>query len=150
MNKILEYDLFIFDFDGTLMDTEEYHYLAWKNALSEYNKKEIDDFSMKDYQKYFHTLNSNNPKIILKLLYDIEDYISIHSLKLIYYTSYVMNKNIKFIDGSEDFLQFILNNNKKFIIVSNTSEKFIEIYLEKYDILKKADKIYTKECFLNF
>ena len=44
-SPILNYDLFIFDFDGTLMDTEEYHALSWKNALSEYKNTDIE-FSM--------------------------------------------------------------------------------------------------------
>jgi D-arabinose 5-phosphate isomerase GutQ/beta-phosphoglucomutase-like phosphatase (HAD superfamily) len=149
MNKILEYDLFIFDFDGTLMDTEEYHYLSWKNALSEYEFAKNIDFSMSDYQKYFHTLDGNNSKTILKLLYNITDYNEIYKIKQKYYQSYVIDKDIKFINGAEDFLNFIINNNKKFIIVSNTSDKFMKIYLEKHDILKKANKIYTKEYFIN-
>ena len=149
MNKILEYDLFIFDFDGTLMNTEEYHYLSWKNALSEYECAKNIDFSMNDYQKYFHTLDGNNSKTILKLLYNITDYDEIYKIKQKYYKSYVITKDIKFIKGAEDFLNFIINNNKKYIIVSNTSETFMKIYLEKHDILKKADKIYTKEYFVN-
>jgi hypothetical protein len=33
---ILDYDIFIFDFDGTLMDTEKYHHAAWEITLNEY------------------------------------------------------------------------------------------------------------------
>ena len=36
MNNILNYDLFIFDFDGTLLNTEKYHCKAWNNALVKY------------------------------------------------------------------------------------------------------------------
>ena len=30
---ILNYDLYIFDFDGTLLDTEDAHYKAWNKLL---------------------------------------------------------------------------------------------------------------------
>jgi D-arabinose 5-phosphate isomerase GutQ len=58
------------------------------------------------------------------------------------------NENIQFIIGCYDLLEFIINNNKDFVIVTNTSIKNIDIFKVKYPILNKALKIYTKEDFL--
>jgi beta-phosphoglucomutase-like phosphatase (HAD superfamily) len=66
MNKILNYELFIFDFDGPLMDTEEYHNKSWNNALSQYTKNDIQ-INMQDYQKYFHSLDNTYSKNYLTI-----------------------------------------------------------------------------------
>lgn len=149
MNKILEYDLFVFDFDGTIMDTEDLHYKSWVKALENYNKS-VTNFTMDKYHEYFHSLKSNNGKTVLKLLHEIDNYDEIYELKQSFYKKFIYEgEDIKFIDGMKDFLEFIIQNNKKFVIVSNTSDKFIEIFKKKFDIINKADKIYTKESFVN-
>lgn len=63
MENILNYDLFVFDFDGTIMDTEKIHRKAWENVLSNYINKEVI-INMNDYQKYFHSLIKDYSKII--------------------------------------------------------------------------------------
>ena len=170
MENLLKYDLFIFDFDGTLIDTEYLHCKALNNALFDLKpelKQELNSdlktelkqessfskssqgLSMEDYHNYFHNLNTETPKITLKALYKINDYQELYDLKQKYYINFVKNETIEFIKGAREFLNFIIENNKKFIIVSNTSDKFIEIFKEKHPILKCADKIYTKEYFIN-
>jgi D-arabinose 5-phosphate isomerase GutQ/beta-phosphoglucomutase-like phosphatase (HAD superfamily) len=146
MNKLLEYDLFIFDFDGTLMDTEEYHCKSWNNALSQYNNIEIN---MQDYHKYFHSLDSKYSRNYLNIIFNIVDYDKIYKIKQEFYEGYVKSNKINFIKGAENFLKLLIKNNKKFVIVSNTSNKFIDIYKVKYPILNNAERIYTKEFFVN-
>lgn len=146
--ELLKYDLFIFDFDGTILDTEKYHCLAWNQALSELNNKEIT-LSLDNYFKYFHTLNSINQQIILKNFYNVNDYNEIYKRKHHFYNKIIKRVRIEFVEGIEDFLNFLVNNNKKFIIVTNTSIKYIEIFQEYHSILNKAHKIYTKEDFFH-
>ena len=73
MDNLLSYDLFIFDFDGTLMNTEEIHYLSWKNALNEKINKIIENnnFTQELYDKIFHSLQPNYSRIALELLFNI-------------------------------------------------------------------------------
>lgn len=148
MNNLLKYDLFIFDFDGTLLDTEKYHCKAWNNALSIEKNKNIE-IDINDYCKYFHSLTSIMSRNYLKILYDIDNYDYIYKKKQYEYEKIINNENIDFINGAENFLNFILKNNKKFIIVTNTSAKFIELFKVKHPILNSATKIYTKEDFIN-
>ena len=154
MNNILNYDLFIFDFDGTLLNTEKYHCKAWNNALLKYqnqnnNKNQNIELNINTYYKYFHSLDPLLSRNFLKIYYDIDDYETLYMKKQEKYEEIIKYENIEFVNGSDVFLSFLINNNKKFIIVSNTSQKFIEIFKTKYPILNKCHKIYTKECFIN-
>jgi len=159
MNKLLEYDLFVFDFDGTIMDTEKTHCKSWNNVLSKnidnnVLSKNIDNnicINISDYQKYFHSLIKNYSKNYLNINYNIdyEQYDNLYKLKQKMYEELIKIEDIKLIDGIEYFLNYLINNNKKFIIVSNTSKKFIDFYKVKYPILNNAFKIYTKELFVN-
>ena len=155
--NILNYDLFIFDFDGTLMDTEEYHYEAWLKAITFYLKQyNIDNnsgsviFSMTDYQKYFHSNENNSAKNLLKYKYNIDNYNEIYKIKQKNYLNLIeLNKDkLNLIPGADNFIKYLKNNKKKIIIVSNTKAEFIDFYINNFPILKEIDKIYTKECFM--
>jgi len=150
MENILDYDLFVFDFDGTIMDTEKTHCKAWGNVLSNYTNKEVI-INICDYQKYFHSLIKDYSKNYLNIIHSIkyEDYDVLYKLKQNMYEELIKIEDIKLIDGMEKFLNYLINNNKKFVIVSNTSKKFIDFYSIKYPILKNTYKIYTKELFVN-
>jgi len=147
MNNILAFDLFIFDFDGTLMDTEKYHCKAWNLVLSEY--KSSFQLNMLYYFKYFHSLDRKLAKDFLKITYNIVDYDNAYKLKQEKYKEIIENTNIYFINGAYALLEFIISNNKKFVIVSNTSKDFIDIFKKKHPILDKATKIYTKDFYVN-
>ena len=144
MNKILEYDLYVFDFDGTIMNTEETHCKAWENVISQYTNIEIT-INMNIYQKYFHSLIKDYAKNYLNIFYNIkyEDYDNLYKLKQNMYEELIKTEDIKLIDGVEYFLNFLIINNKKFIIVSNTSKKFIDFYSLKHPILNNAYKFIT-------
>jgi D-arabinose 5-phosphate isomerase GutQ/beta-phosphoglucomutase-like phosphatase (HAD superfamily) len=148
MKYILDYDLFIFDFDGTILDTENYHCDAWALALSEYKKQSIK-IDLLTYQKYFHSLTNTTSKNYIKFNYDIDNYDKIYKLKQEYYKQFICTNKINFIKGAENFLNYLIKNNKKMVVVSNTLRIFIDIFLEMHPILKNIHKFYTKELFVN-
>jgi D-arabinose 5-phosphate isomerase GutQ/beta-phosphoglucomutase-like phosphatase (HAD superfamily) len=160
IKNLLEYDLFVFDFDGTIMDTEELHCRAWTLALSKIKNEDIH-ISMNDYQRFFHSLKKNYSKYYLNMYWDIsfKDYEYVYKLKQTIYKEFILTTNVlltnvektnvQLINGCDIFIDFILKNNKKFVIVSNTSKECIDIFSIRYPILKNAFKIYTKEFFLH-
>jgi D-arabinose 5-phosphate isomerase GutQ/beta-phosphoglucomutase-like phosphatase (HAD superfamily) len=148
MKYILDYDLFIFDFDGTILDTETYHCNAWALALSEYKKKSIK-IDLLTYQKYFHSLTNTTSRNYIKFSYGIDDYDEIYKIKQNYYKELISNNKILFINGFEDFLNYLIEHNKKIVVVSNTSKEFINIFLDMHPILNNIHRFYTKELFIN-
>ena len=153
-----DYDLFVFDFDGTIMDTEKFHYKAWINILQTHINKNIF-FDYSTYIKNFHTIDVSNKKKYLRLKYNIEDYDNedydnenynkLYELKQKEYNKLINENEVLLVKGFEKIIDFIHQNNKKFVIVTNTSIKNIKFFSEKYPIItKNVDKIYTKENFI--
>ena len=148
-HSLNDYDLFVFDFDGTIMDTEKFHYKAWINILQKNVCKNIY-FDYSTYIKNFHTIDTSKKKKYLLMKYDISDYDTLYELKQKEYNKLINENEILLVNNFEKIIEFIQNNNKKFVIVTNTSIKNINFFSEKYHIItKNVDKIYTKENFIN-
>ena len=147
MINIEDYDLFVFDLDGTIIDTEIYHHKAWNIALSSYLSKEII-LSYDEYCKNFHINKQNGIHNYLKTEYNITD-VSIFDFKNDIYQNFLNNNNINFIGGVDKLINSIIESNKKFVIVTNTSSSNIDILIKKIPILSHSIKICTKELFKN-
>jgi D-arabinose 5-phosphate isomerase GutQ/beta-phosphoglucomutase-like phosphatase (HAD superfamily) len=147
-HSLKDYDLFVFDFDGTIMDTEKFHYKAWINILQKNVCKNIY-FDYSTYIKNFHTIDTSNKKKYLLMKYNIQNYDTLYALKQKEYNKLINENEILLVKGFEKIIEFIHNNNKKFVIVTNTSIKNINFFSEKYPIItKNVDRIYTKENFI--
>jgi arabinose-5-phosphate isomerase len=147
-HNLNDYDLFVFDFDGTIIDTEKFHYKGWIKTLQKHVDKNIY-FDYKTYIKHFHTIDVSNKKKYLLLKYDIRNYDTLYELKQKEYNKLINENEVLLVKGFEKIINFIHEYNKKFVIVTNTSIKNINFFSEKYPIItKNVDKIYTKENFI--
>jgi beta-phosphoglucomutase-like phosphatase (HAD superfamily) len=154
MNKIINYihyDLFIFDLDDTLIKTETYHYKAWLYTI----QKELDNDSFTiDFNNFCKIFHSKEKDSIKKYIVDdlgIQNYDDIIAKKQQKYLDILHENynNITLIDGLYEFLKIILDNNKKFVIVSNSYKSSIEFFLNKFSILKRCEKYYYRELYTN-
>ncbi len=160
MNDIIyNFDLFIFDFDGTILDTEPIHYESYLESIMSfqshnYLKNDLleKEFTYSIYEKYCHSLNLNDIKLFLSIKFNIDDYNSFYKLKQQIYEEKIKNEDrLKYIDGFEMFLNKIIYYNKPFIIVTNSSKQNLDYFqnIPKFHLLKKTLKIFTKEDFKN-
>ena len=142
MTNINNYDLFLFDLDGTLINTEEIHYQAYLESLIKYGYTLT--FTFDDYCKICHLDDiamqkfvENNLNIIYEKFYQTK--------RSIYLTK--LNESLCLINGFDIFLQELKKLNKKTCIVTHSSRDTIEFILEKLPILKTIDKIITKDDY---
>jgi len=147
--EILKFDLFIFDLDDTLIKTEKYHYISWLNTIQKYKNDYTFEFSYDTFSKNFHSISPNSIQNYLTEIGIVNiDNIIIEKNK--YYLNLISNeKNIEMVEGIEKFIEFILKNNKKFVIVTNTFEKNLNFFINMFPILKKSEKNYFREMFKN-
>jgi transketolase len=144
---INKYDLFIFDLNNAIVNVEEYHYKAWINTLKELVGSHFT-FSFNYFCEKFHPKDSESIKLYLEKL-NLYDYETIMKTKNEKYLEILEeNKNnIKLIDGFEKLLKIIIDNNKHFIIISDTFKDNIDFLVELFPILKKAYMMYYREIF---
>lgn len=147
-NIINSFDLFIFDLDDTLVKTEEIHYKAWLITLQRFTNKKFY-ISENEFCSIFHSNTQNNIQNYLMSLLNIEKCDHIIEFKNKTYLEIINQKknDIKMIDGCQDFLNKIIENNKEFVIVSNSLKIHIDFFIELFPILEKSSKNYYREMF---
>jgi beta-phosphoglucomutase-like phosphatase (HAD superfamily) len=134
---INKYDLFIFDMNNCIIDLEKYHYKAWLITLQNIFGTEFI-LSYDYFCENFHPKDSDCINtFLLKLLnnYDIVYPSGINKImndkNKIYLDLLSQEKdNIKLIDGVDNIINLIINNNKKFIIISDTFKSNLPAILD--------------------
>lgn len=142
--NIDDYDVFVFDFDGTIMDTEFFHYSAYIKAMKTY--KHNLELNIQDYFKLLHNIDRTEFNYFIKII-GINNFNELYKKKAENYQELIHKNYINSIGNIESFLQKIKEKNKISIIVTNSSIKSIQIFKNKYPIFNYFDKIYTKEDF---
>lgn len=122
------------DLDGTIVDSLDCHYNAYNKALNLYNKKSIDKEVWNEY-----VLNSNINKY-LKDKYSHEEVLSIKNSK----TEFLKDEELIFTKNCDKFIQFLIDNNVNFCIVTNSPNTTIEIFKNKLPLLKKVKNWITR------
>lgn len=145
INNILTYDIFIFDFDGIIIDSEKIHNKCWNIILEKYNI----NFNYNDYCKTFHTNINDGIRKTLKNDFKIDNFDILCDEKNKLYHEYIMNNNIDLIDGIELFLNFLRLNNKKIIIATNTNKNNVDYIFSKVLKTITIDDIISRELIKN-
>ncbi len=144
-NNILKYDIFVFDFDGIIINSEKIHNLCWNEILKKYNL----EFDYYNYCKTFHTNEINGIKKNLETNYNLNNFNIICDEKNTLYNKYINSNGVELIDGIYNFLNFLNFNNKMIIFASNTSKINIDFVIQSYLKDIKINEIYTKDDIKN-
>jgi HAD superfamily hydrolase (TIGR01509 family) len=126
--SIDEHKIFIFDLDGTIIDSEKIHCQAYNMQL----KKEI---SYDAYCEIFHT----DKKEAFCKKHNIDFKKKDEDFKQLY------AKHAKFIDGFEEFFKYLLQNGKTTCIVTNSSRDRCQFVKTLHPILNNIDLWITKD-----
>jgi D-beta-D-heptose 7-phosphate kinase/D-beta-D-heptose 1-phosphate adenosyltransferase len=125
------------DLDGTILDTDYVHFEAYRNALLEYSV----DISWNNFETF---INNSSIENMFKSFNLSEHYNDIKNKKLEYM---LLNKNIKFIDGAEEFINNLIQNNINFVIVTNTSKKVVDHFKLILPTLNNIKNWITREDY---
>ena len=139
--NILDFELYVFDLDGVIIDSEKHHWKAYQEALKvvscEYLKK--NQLTFEKYCEINHSIDKNiSFKKILKNSYD-----EVYKKKREYYYSNV--EKINLIEGFEAFFNKLLFNNKTICLVTDSSKKTLNILKTRFPLLDKMHYIVTRD-----
>jgi len=144
-NNILSHEIFIFDFDGIIIDSERIHNQCWNKVLEKYNI----NFDYYNYCKTFHTNENDGIKKNLEYNYNIDNFNELCNEKNNLYHEFVINNDMNLIQGINIFLQFLNNNNKPIIIATNTNKNNVEYIFNKYLSNIRLTDIISREIIQN-
>lgn len=139
-NKLNSKDFFyLIDLDGTLLDTDILHYQAYKSAFDMLNIKFDIDINL-----FYSLINNNGLDSFLLNIFNKETYYDIKNAKNI---KMLENKNINTICNSEIFINYLINNNCNYCIVTNTSKNIVEHYKKYNNIFNNFNNFITREDY---
>jgi HAD superfamily hydrolase (TIGR01509 family) len=139
------FDLFLFDLDGTLINSEDIHHNAYNNAFSFFNLNV--SLSFEDYCKYSHINDKSMEQFLLSITNEIT-YDQFYLKKKKFYIE-LINNDVQLLDGVEDFLNILFSKNKKTCIVTNTNKESLDCIIKKLPILSKINYFITKDDYIN-
>ena len=145
---ILNFEVFLFDLDGVIIDSEKIHYECYKESISKYTTYKLT------WDKYceIHHSADNNFNILFP-----EFYSQIYIYKQELYKNRI--NEIQLINGFEQFFNILIQNGKKICIVTDALQETVNIIVNKFIFLKKVNLIISRneiqnrkpnsECYLN-
>jgi dTDP-4-dehydrorhamnose reductase len=131
-------DYFIMiDLDGTLIDSSRAHYNAYKKTMDMYN------ISFLTFDEWNDTILNDH----------IDNYFAQHFTDILIKeikenkASILNEEEIRFTKNSEQFLEYLIENDFRFCIVTNTSKNAVDIFKQKLQILSRIKNwIYRDDC----
>lgn len=126
MKDIFKYKLYLFDLDGTLIDSEKIH---WKSYQKSFQKNNVSELS---FQRYIQLAHS--PDINFKTEYK-SNYQQIYKDKEQYFKDSI--NELELIDGVKDFLNKLFELGKDICIVTHSNNNRIELVKQQIPFLRK-------------
>lgn len=139
MMNFNDYDTFVFDFDGTLLNSEPYHKLAHSMVLTYILNRDIkltDD----EFSKYLGK-SDNEIFEMYKIDFNVDfDKDKMINKKVEIAKKLLSSENVKVFDYFYDLMQE--KGNKKFYIVSNQHENILFSILKKKNVISCFDDVF--------
>lgn len=132
---------FLFDLDGTLVDSEKIQWKAYRDALKEYNIEY-------DFEKFTSICHNGDIKEYLKKNYNFtsDTYLEMKKKKKEHMKKY--KNELKLIEGVNDLLEFIDKNNINHAVVTNSSVNTVNLYREAIPELNKLKNWIKREDYV--
>jgi HAD superfamily hydrolase (TIGR01509 family) len=146
MDFVKDFDLFLFDFDGLLVDTEPLHYQAFMLALREYCI-ELDW----DFATYCSVALSESHGLKKELLIKNNGQINESNWPHFYETKkklfLQLCKHVAILPGVLNFLEQLNKADKKMAVVTNSPRVHTEIIKKQHPILQTIPLWITREDY---
>ncbi|MCB1148956.1 MAG: HAD family phosphatase [Chlamydiia bacterium] len=149
MQWIHDYDLFLFDFDGLLVNTEEIHYGAYKRTF------EARGYRMKwDFAEYIRIAHYSSEGLKERSYAELEGLFEeeprwdvIYQEKTTHYLGLLESGAAALMPGVEEFLQLLERWNKKRAVVTHSGRRLIDKLREKNPALSSIEHWITREDY---
>ena len=115
------------DMDGTIIDTNFAHYNSYSAVFENYNKPFLN------INEWNTIIMNDNIDNYLSTIFDKNKIKTVKEEKI----NILKTQDILFTKNSDVFINFLIENNFNFCIVTNTSKETVEIFKQKLPLLNK-------------
>jgi beta-phosphoglucomutase family hydrolase len=127
----------IFDMDGTLIETTEADYLAWKKVFYDYHKE-------LSFEDYFPLIGMKSAVVVkTRLGLDEEETKKALSQKMEYFSDIVKEKGIQVVPHAIKFLKQLKEEHLKIALATSSRQEKMELVLQLTNLLPYFEIIVT-------
>lgn len=147
MDWINEYRLFLFDFDGLLVNTEELHYEAYKKMLAGHGI--AFDWSFERYCQTAHYASEKFREEILKLYPSLKNipWETLYQEKQRMIQEALRNGSVHLMPGVEAFLNKLQKHGKKHAVVTHSPDQLVSIVRKQHPVLDRIPLWVTRHDY---
>ena len=142
-----DFDAFFFDFDGTLADTEPLHFRAYKRMCEKFGC--FLNWNFEHYTKIAHFSNEGLKQTLLPLLQEKvnKPWEFFYSKKRRYFEQMIVDIDVPLLQGVKELLELLQVKNKKRCVVTNSTQKQVDIIKKRSSTLQTIDHWVTREAY---
>jgi beta-phosphoglucomutase len=151
MNWIQDYQLFLFDFDGLLIDTERLHFASYAELCRRYGCEMNWDF-----QRFCREAHGKATGIWEALSREFPDIFEkeprkevLYEEKKMLYVELLKKSRLELMEGAASLLTALAEIGTKRAVVTNSPRAHIEIIKESIPLLKSIPLWITREDYVN-
>ncbi len=146
MQWIRDFDLFLFDFDGLLVNTEHLHYQAYENMLSRRGYKLSLSFA--NFLELAHFNSSAWKEALYVSIPDLEpNWQVLYEEKKAAYLELILTGKVELMPGAEKLLKALRESNARRCVVTHALFEQVLLIRAKIPILESLPKWITREDY---
>lgn len=149
MHWLEDYQLFLLDFDGLLVNTEELHYLAYKEMC-----KKRDVNLTWSFDRYCQTAHYSSDAFRLQIYQEFPElerqephWPKLYEEKKQILLKFIENNHVHLMPGAKEFLEFLTNSKKSHCVVTNSPQAVILKLKEQIPELRTIPHWITRESY---
>lgn len=149
MEWIQQYQLFLLDLDGLLVNTEELHYQAYQAMCRQHGC--ILDLSFREYCAIAHTSNEGLEAMVYKqfprLRQEEPRWSALYAEKKALYRELLYTGPVQMMPGAERFLCALQEAGVKRCVVTHSATDLVEVIRQKNPVLDSVPVWFTRESY---
>lgn len=147
MRWIEKFDLFLFDLDGLLVDTERLHFEAYRALCAQYGHEL--NWSFEDYIQVAHTSYEGLEKAIHPHIEKGGSWDELYREKKALYLELLRQGQLALMPGVEALLKELASSSIKRCVATHSARELVETIKQKLPILKTIPVWITREDYVN-
>lgn len=146
MQWIFDFQLFLFDFDGLLVNTEHLHHQAYTNVLAE--RGYVLDWDFAKFCQLAHQSGSVFREAIYREIPDLGPWEPLYAAKKVHYRQLLSHGLVELMPGVDPLLRVLEREQRPRVIVTNSLREDVQLIQSRIPLLRTFSHLVAREDYL--